>query len=91
MNTYPTNPEANADFLETIPAFKIEPPGRGYGPCAGPCTHRDCAWQRVAVACRCVLCGEPIGFGRSFYEYLGDVAHRSCLEGVLPDVFPAAH
>lgn len=84
MNAYPTDHEAIADFLEGIPALHIDLPGRGYGPCAVHCTHRDCAWQRLAAESCCVLCGEPIGFGRFFYEYLGDVAHRDCLEGRLP-------
>lgn len=81
MSAYLHNPNASTDILETVPAFTIDAPGRGYGPCAVPCTHRDCAWQRLAAASRCVLYSEPIGFGRSFYEYEGDVAHQNCLEG----------
>jgi DNA-binding response OmpR family regulator len=71
-------------LAEATTAFLNDPPVRGYGPCAITCTHRDCAWQRLAAASRCVLCGEPIGVGHFFYEYLGDVAHRDCLEGRLP-------
>ena len=81
--------ERLADTLDNLPSSQIEAPGQGYGPCKEACAHRDCAWQRVTVARACSLCGQPIGFGRHFYEYDGDVAHRACLEEQMDAAAPA--
>ena len=83
------NNEVIADTLDNIPASQIEAPGQGYGPCKEACAHRDCAWQRETIARPCSLCGQSVGFGRLFYEYDGDVAHRACLEEQIDDAAPA--
>lgn len=70
----------SVDAAEAMQASIIDPSGVNYGPCNKPCSHRDCAWQRDTAARACCLCGNPIGFGRLFYEHEGDVAHRDCIE-----------
>lgn len=42
-------------------------PGSKYGPCAGTCSHTDCAEQRADAAKICQICGAPIGYGNRTY------------------------
>ena len=46
----------------------IQKPGRKYGPCVKPCSHRDCDESRfIATECGCRLCGKLIGWETRFY------------------------
>ncbi|MBA7713010.1 hypothetical protein ES703_122005 [subsurface metagenome] len=46
----------------------ISAPGTEYGPCAGTCTHTDCAESRRQAETPCAICGESIGYDRQFYQ-----------------------
>lgn len=65
-------------------AGTLPPPGTGFGPCATPCQHKDCAATRTMAAAVCGYCSEPIGYDRRFYvegdDRLRDLVHASCLE-----------
>ena len=49
------------------------------------CGHPEWEASRAFVGTPCALCGEPIGFGREFFQQCGWrlLAHRSCVLGDL--------
>jgi len=55
-------------------------PGKLYGPCVEPCAHIDCACARREAAALCIVCGEPIGYDRLWYQTDEGAAHAPCLE-----------
>lgn len=62
-------------------------PGTKYGPCASPCQHVDCRTAREIAESQCLLCGDPIGFDRHFYNYEGaegeGFVHAACYEDAV--------
>lgn len=63
-------------------AGRISPPGAKYGPCQDECKHRDCKNSRETSEQPCEVCGEPIGYDKSFYqaENWTKLTHAVCLE-----------
>jgi hypothetical protein len=55
-------------------------PGTKYGPCKGPCEHRDCAETRRTAEFACPTCTTPIGYDRLFYKTDGSYEHAYCAE-----------
>lgn len=55
-------------------------PGSEYGPCSYSCEHLDCASLRHQAAADCVICLQPIGFDRRYYEHRLGLAHATCVE-----------
>jgi hypothetical protein len=60
-------------------------PGTEYGPCAGICSHRDCADTRATAQVKCTACDKVIGYGQPFYRDNPDgvtdwkkLIHASC-------------
>ncbi|MHB8927803.1 MAG: hypothetical protein ACYC9Q_09140 [Bacillota bacterium] len=59
-------------------------PGAKYGPCKGPCGHKDCAETRRMAETMCTLCGAPIGYDRPFYNTIEHgLVHALCCEDLL--------
>ncbi len=59
--------------------------GEEIGPCVSECEHRDCAETRRQAACKCVTCGEEIGYETRFYQAEGvhdhsKLEHARCAE-----------
>lgn len=59
-------------------AYIIVPkPGSKVGPCAGDCTHRDCAESRRTATQPCHLCHKQLGYET---KLSGEpLAHYACL------------
>lgn len=70
----------------TLPA-----PGTLHGPCAEECAHTVCHEIRRWAEDECYLCGDPIGYDRTFYRVggPGDTptrwAHATCFEQAVAD------
>ncbi len=60
-------------------AVSLDPPGTEFGPCAEPCQHIDCDATRREAATVCNRCGQPIGYGRGFFNDNPGLAHASCV------------
>lgn len=59
-------------------------PGSEVGPCVLGCEHKDCRATTAKAEGICGLCGQPIGFGRGFYDDNDHgTVHASCLEDAL--------
>lgn len=63
-------------------AIRLPRPGTELGPCAEPCSHTDCAASRAMAESVCRYCGEPISYGRMFYDAESGpgYVHATCVE-----------
>jgi hypothetical protein len=60
-------------------AGSLPAPGTKHGPCMEACQHRDCQLTREDAAEICIICGEPIGYNRRFYQEEQGKVHSLCL------------
>ncbi len=61
--------------------FSPQKPGAEFGPCAGPCKHKDCAQMHRQAAALCRICQQPIGWGaRVYFEEGNKAVHARCAE-----------
>jgi hypothetical protein len=60
--------------------ISLAKPGTEFGPCAEPCTHKDCALSRTAAEAVCPGCKEAIGYERAFVRYGEGLWHQACAE-----------
>lgn len=62
-------------------AGTLHPPGTDLGPCATPCTHKDCNETKLLAAEPCFYCREPIGYGLYYWLRAENrLAHAACYE-----------
>jgi len=66
--------------------------GTKYGPCAEPCSHRDCMANRKTAESVCRICGQRIGYEHRYYDE-GSApdwthVHALCLEEEAFDYAP---
>jgi hypothetical protein len=66
--------------LHSVRTGMVPLPGTTYGPCLGGCEHLDCAALRRFAEADCVICLQPIGFERRYYEHRLGLAHATCVE-----------
>jgi len=58
----------------------ISLPEAEYGPCNEACAHKDCAESRRIAEAPCRICGDPIGYEKSYFQEKGWTifVHWSC-------------